>query len=300
MAKRITEKEAKQAFGMATAHEVMDNGERRFRLRHEGGSAYIRTEASVASGWQNSHYHREVKETYIVEAGWMAFAELRGNLMDMRIVQPGEVLTTNPGIVHNVYLPAQAVIHTVKHGDAGGDDRLTDGEAPAFDIATKALSTEAAIRAAAIRPKRQASYPEEYRHFDTLVWQVPAWSTAIFAISGGLVVEAAKGKSGDPLQQGAVGMLCLVAFCLFVFALVLSRFRTHQRSLKAYSRTPVWKSAQSWTQALIAVQYSILLGVGLNLAGISKLSAMVTGILIGLTSFAWFEHSIRRDEIKSR
>ncbi|HCF24921.1 MULTISPECIES: hypothetical protein [unclassified Novosphingobium] len=293
MAKRLTEKEAKQTYGVAAFHEVMDNGERRFRLRHASGSAYIRTEANATSGWQSSHYHREVRETYIVESGWMAFAELRGNQLELRIVEAGEVLTTNPGVIHNVFLPPQAVIHTVKHGAVGGDDRLTDRESGAFDVVTTALENEVAIRAAAIRPWRAASYPEEYRHFDTLVWQVPAWSTAIFAVSGGLVVEAAKGTSGDPLQQGAAGMLCLVALCLLVFAVVLSRFRTHQRALKAYSRTPVWKSAQSWTQAMIAVQYSILLGVGLNLLGVAKLSAALAGLSVGLLTFVWFERSIR-------
>lgn len=300
MPKRIAEKEAKQAHGISTLHETMENGERRFRLKHVGGSAYVRTEAGSASGWQASHYHRHVRETYVMERGWMGFAELRNGEMVLRLLESGEIVTTEPGIVHNVYLPPNAVIHTVKHGEGAGEDRQTDGDAPAFDLVTRSIVGGVAVRAAAVRPNSRAAYSEEYRHFDTLIWQVPAWSTAIFAISGSLIADAAKGVRGDPSQQGAAGLMCFVSLCLLVFAMVLSRFRTHQRSLKGYSSTPIWKSAQSWTQALIAVQYSILLGVGLNLLGLARPLSILTGLAMGAISFSLFEIAVRHDANKHR
>lgn len=300
MPTKIANKEALQTHGISTLHETMENGERRFRLKHVSGSAYIRTEAGPTSGWQSSHYHKHIRETYVVEQAWMVFAELRSGEMLLTLLNPGEIVTTEPGVVHNVYLPPNAVIHTVKHGQGQGDDRLTDGDAAAFDLVTQSIVGEAAVRAGAIQRGKRASYPEEYRHFDTLIWQVPAWSTAIFAISGSLISDAAKNVRGDPSQQGAAGLMCFVALCLLVFAIVLSRFRTHQRSLKGYSNTPIHKSAQSWTQALIAVQYSILLGVGLNLLGLTRSLSVLVGIAVGLVSFSCFEIAVRRGAIKPR
>jgi hypothetical protein len=100
----------------------MDNGEYRFRLMREGqdmGYGYILTEMPLDKwGWQNSHHHQGVMETFIVQSGWIAYAELRGGIgLLIKICKPGEMFTSMPGIPHNVYMPAGAVIHTVKHGD---------------------------------------------------------------------------------------------------------------------------------------------------------------------------------------
>lgn len=293
MPEQISDRKAKQTFGISTMHERMDNGELRFRLRHNAGSAYCRTEASASSGWQRSHYHRHVRETYVVEKGWMAFADLRGEELNVRIFKPGEVFTTEAGVVHNVYLPPDAVIHTVKHGEGNGEDRETDGDAAAFDMLTGALATPEAVRAQAIRRSSRVEYPEGYRHFDTLIWQVPAWSTAIFAISGAEIVDAAQTISGDPTKRSAAGLMLFLALCLLVFGIVLSRFRSHQRSLKGYARTPFWKSAQTWTQGLIAAQSAILLGVGLNLIGLASLFSVLIAVAVGLVSLAAFERGVR-------
>jgi hypothetical protein len=57
---------------------------------------------------------------------------------------------TEPGISHNVYLPAGAVIHTVKHGEASETDWHEDLE---LDRTTKPI-TEDEILAAACDPAR--------------------------------------------------------------------------------------------------------------------------------------------------
>jgi mannose-6-phosphate isomerase-like protein (cupin superfamily) len=90
--------------GVSTGHSEMPNGELRFRLKHVDGTAYSRTEASASGGWQNSHYHRTVRETYIVQRGRMAFAELVDGDLKVRIFGPNEICTTEPNVSHNVYL----------------------------------------------------------------------------------------------------------------------------------------------------------------------------------------------------
>jgi hypothetical protein len=129
-------------FGVRAQHSRMDNGELRYRLVSNDGSAYVRTEASAVGGWQNSHYHKSVLETYIIQNGWAAFAEFFGDDVRLWIMQPGDVYTTQVGVPHNIYLPAHAVTHVVKHGHNGQiDDWFAD---PSLDEMTKDL-TEAEI-----------------------------------------------------------------------------------------------------------------------------------------------------------
>ena len=142
---------AERDFGVTTIHHEMDNGERRFRLNKDDGTGYARTEASAAGGWQNSHFHKEICETYIVQDGWIALAELISTEPTIRILWPGDIVTTQPMVVHNVYLAHDAVIHPAKHGVARADDRHGDDITRRLDLITHALATPEAIYAAAAR-----------------------------------------------------------------------------------------------------------------------------------------------------
>lgn len=102
--------------GIEARHEQMENGELRFRLMARDGSGYIRTIGPPEGGWQNSHYHDSVMETYIIQKGWVAFVELVDDCLLWRRLEEGDVHTTRAKIAHNVYVPAGIVMHTVKHG----------------------------------------------------------------------------------------------------------------------------------------------------------------------------------------
>jgi hypothetical protein len=131
-------------YGVAASHNRMDNGEVRYRLVATDGSAYVRVEATADSGWQNSHYHKAVLETYIVQKEWAAFTELDDGKVVCRIMQPGDVHTTKPGVSHNIYLPAHAVIHVVKHGAATGETDWYSDEL--LDSKTRHLPEEQILR----------------------------------------------------------------------------------------------------------------------------------------------------------
>ncbi len=105
--------------GIVINGEEMPNGELRFRMIDRDGNGYIRTETAVG-GWQNSHSHKALCETYVVEQGWMGFAEFLDGKMKLSLLSKGETVTTPIGMYHNVYLPSGAIIHTVKHGGASG------------------------------------------------------------------------------------------------------------------------------------------------------------------------------------
>lgn len=126
--------------GIVVNGEQMPNGELRFRMIDRDGNGYIRTETTVG-GWQNSHRHKSLSETYVVERGWMGFAEIVDGELLVRIFTEGQSVTTPIDICHNVYLPSGAIIHTVKHGGiCGSSDWIS---CPDLDAASRGLSEKA-------------------------------------------------------------------------------------------------------------------------------------------------------------
>ena len=138
----ISSEDAAKRHGITTCHQEMDNGELRFRLRKSDGSAYVRTESSPLGAWQNSHYHENIRETYIVQKGWIAYAELIEGERVINVYEAGELFTTKPHVIHNVYMPANAVIHTVKYGEASGEDRVESEATREFDQVTQCLNED--------------------------------------------------------------------------------------------------------------------------------------------------------------
>lgn len=129
--------------GVRCHHQQMPNGEIRFRLIGPDGSSYIRTVAGPVGGWQNSHYHERLRETYIVEEGWIVIAKLNRETNDLILNRyaAGSIVTTQRNIAHNVYLPAKTVIHTVKHGA----DKLASPDwtaSPDLDFLTKPIGED--------------------------------------------------------------------------------------------------------------------------------------------------------------
>jgi hypothetical protein len=255
--------------GISTSHQQMENGELRFRLRKNDGTAYIRTEADKDGGWQNSHFHLFAMESYIVQTGWIGFAELIDGKMVMSVLLANDVVTTRPNVIHNVYLSANSVIHTVKHGSAVGDDRHTSDETSAFDKVTQSIKDENDIRAAAMVQPAKSVYSDEYRHFDTLIWQIPALSTAIFALSAQSFLQIFLDGDRTTLSSLFSGYFTvLLGLFSLTFSFTLYRFRFHQKSLKAYKHTPFWKSASTWSQCVISLQAFTLLGAGTFMLGL--------------------------------
>ncbi|MEK3724707.1 hypothetical protein [Paenibacillus sp. FSL H8-0034] len=119
MSINISSEEAR-SFGIETVHQQMENGERRFRLVSSDGSSYIRTEASSVGGWQNSHYHKELTEIYIVQSGWFVYAELTSyGELSLKFIKEGEAIIFIPLVHHNLFMSPFTVTHVVKYG-AGG------------------------------------------------------------------------------------------------------------------------------------------------------------------------------------
>lgn len=106
-------------------------------------------------------------------------------------------------------------------------------------------------------------YSEDYRHFDNLIWQVPAWSTALFLLSfSGIDTSSAAIKV---LTQAAnllpetilASFLAFASLVIFVMSHVLYRFRVHQSNTIEIGNQPFANlifSAQFWLQLLVTSQ----------------------------------------------
>ena len=114
---RKLQNEEVEAVGVKANHEQMDNGERRYRLMCADNSGYIRVEAGASGEWQNSHYHTGIRETTIVQVGWIVEASLINGSLQLLVIGPGGSCTSRPGIHHNQYMAAGTKTHTVKFGD---------------------------------------------------------------------------------------------------------------------------------------------------------------------------------------
>ncbi|MGR6543379.1 hypothetical protein [Paenibacillus tundrae] len=137
--KMISLEEAK-SLGVETAYHLMDNGEKRFRLINNDGSSYIRTEGSEKGAWQNSHYHQALKELYVVQQGWIAYAELdEQNQLSLRILKEDDSVMVPPLRPHNIYMSSLAVTHVIKFG---GDCEIKPDwfASPQLDLLTKHIS----------------------------------------------------------------------------------------------------------------------------------------------------------------
>ena len=125
--KEIFDHELSQ-YGISTKHNIMDNGELRFRLLGGDGSCYIRTEASGDSGWQNSHYHTRLSELCLVQQGWVLYAELIDGALSLRKYTANEHFIIRPMVPHNSYMAPNSILHTIKFGDCTDPDWIASRE----------------------------------------------------------------------------------------------------------------------------------------------------------------------------
>jgi len=280
MEQEISCAEARDQHGVTSRHGRMEGGELRFRLLKNDGTAYIRTEAPPDGGWQNAHYHEKVLETYIVQDGWIGYAELVADEVQLRIFKPGQIFTTRPSVIHNVYLPAGAVIHTVKHGDGKDEQRMEDDDTRRFTDLTKIIAEpELLLRGHSEgRTESPSPYSEAYRHFDTLIWQTSAWSSGIFvAALAGLTQIPAQDPVGIHIGFSHEGLLALFVSVFGVFMLVIShalyRFRWHQCFAREEQPTIRWRSPQFSLQCMVNIQVAMLFWIGLLLIGMTPWKA---------------------------
>lgn len=115
--KKISIRKARK-YGLKMNSSLMENGEKRFRLIcTKDKTAYGRTEGGKKGYWQNSHYHKNMSELYVVQNGKILFAKYRDNQLEIIEVDQNGICTAEPNVPHNVYMYPDTVIHTIKYGE---------------------------------------------------------------------------------------------------------------------------------------------------------------------------------------
>ena len=275
--KEINSAEAGKKYGITSSHSQMDNGEYRFRLKKDDGTCYIRTEATQNSGWQNSHYHKSLLETYIVQSGWILYAFLKNGRAEFVRYEAAGLFTTEPHIAHNVFLSAGAVIHTIKHGKQPKDshsDRYADSkETTLLDKEIEAIKGREAIFPVVSKNETTqvpVSTDEGYRHFDNLIWQVPAWATALFALSFTIFpFDLTNILSGFGLNWPNANLFFYLATAVLflLFGYTMYRFRYHQKYMKSRSlrKWNYWISPQIYLNLLINFQGGFFIVIAIKM-----------------------------------
>lgn len=228
---QITIDDAAATYGIRTNHEMMPNGERRFRLTSDDGNDYIRTVAGTGGAWQKAHYHTALRETYVVETGWMALAEEVDGKAVIRVYWPSDVVTTKPSVVHNVYLPAASVIHTVKHGSREKGDWT---ESAAFTELTTAISEREIHAQNSGGGTRQTADPRFdayvflYNSLDDLIWRIPGYlATGAAVLIGFAGSVLSKDKLPDFPPVLLASLFFFVGLLFFLSGYSLTRIRRH-------------------------------------------------------------------------
>ena len=232
--KRVSTRDAARIHGIATSYELMDNGEFRARMTPIDGNGYIRTVAASVGAWQNAHYHNSLRETYIVESGWIASAEREGDTVRLRIHFPGDVFTTAPRVSHNIYMSANSVIHTVKHGGAGQADWHKDDD---LNNRTHNITERELIlsRHDYNQGDRFSSYMDLYNNLDKLLWSVPGYLGIGGAVVIGFFGSIISRETAPHISPGIFSGVLVFASLLFYLGYVsITRIREHHTAAGHY------------------------------------------------------------------
>jgi hypothetical protein len=148
-------------------------------------------------------------------------------------------------------------------------------------------------------------YTQDYRHFDNLIWQVPAWSTAVFALSVTATVlalanaTAIGSKLSVDVYHAAALFQGVVLGILLLFTNVYLRLRLHQRVVNRPQRRHVpspWFLVPGQTALLgvLVLESATILCFALGLAGLHPNSAAIAATAVFLPGFAYVELTVRR------
>jgi len=305
--REVSDLEAKERHNVVTRHHQMPNGEYRFRLIKHDGTAYIRTEAGPKGAWQKSQFHNQVKETYLVQKGWIAFASRVQGVRRIAIFREGELFTTQPLVIHNIYMPALSVIHTVKHGNSTSEDRITNSETAEFDKQTEILSTEEEIimldersTAKSRIGELEEKYNVAYRHYDDLIWRVPVWTTGLLTATmvglNSATQDTLARTTGIAARYISITYVLLTFAVMLAFAFVLHRFRVHQRGVRVEARrsTPIWKSASTMFNILVCTEAFFLMGLAMLMLGVPIAIAVSIPATLSLALAVVYEYLLRK------
>ena len=146
-------------------------------------------------------------------------------------------------------------------------------------------------------------YTQDYRHFDSLIWQVPAWASAIFSfsITGAILVLINDARIEDLFPSiNASLSVSIFLFCIFVVLLLLTnvflRFRLHQRVGCQPNIRCLWYMlpGQSSLLLILFIEASVILCFALITAKVELLITIKVTVMFLVLGFGYVERSVRQ------
>jgi glucose-6-phosphate-specific signal transduction histidine kinase len=145
-------------------------------------------------------------------------------------------------------------------------------------------------------------YSDDYKHFDNLIWQVPAWSEAIFI---GILVGANEILNNySPtwgVDQNIFLFLVLLSGCIFLFSssYILYRFRHNQSTVVSTvvkDKVPFAKRLGAQTILQFSLTYQLTVCIVLSLYTIfrSFLLSSVIGVLAIVVMTIYYEFNLSK------
>lgn len=106
--------------------EKMPNTEIRYRLKIDDNTLYSVTKSGEELAWQNSHYHKNCNELYLVQKGRILVVMQEKEKILKKIIEEGEMVVIKPNVSHNIYMFEDTETCVLKYGNVKQNDWYSD------------------------------------------------------------------------------------------------------------------------------------------------------------------------------
>lgn len=275
---------------------------RRYYLPDRDPLEVIETQMGAHAS-QVAHSHNIVREAMLVLEGTICVEETVADVTSAQTLNAGDFVVFNRGVPHRMENHSDQLARTLHFKFLGeGKDRALFAE-------DKVISGTS-VAPPAVVPD---IYTQDYRHFDNLIWQVPAWASAIFSLAitaSALVLANAKPiEAAFSLTVSAPRSVAFFLFAVFFVLLFLTnvflRFRLHQRVAPRPNRRNVpalWYMGSGQTSLLLVlfVEAGFILCFALIALGLAPVVADAIVAALFVPAFLYVEWSIRKLSAKLR
>jgi hypothetical protein len=265
-------------------HNLNKEYEKRVYEKINDNDVYITT-LSNTNHWQDAHYHKLCKETYVIQKGKVIFVWKNKTGIECASFKEGSVVVFGNSIEHALFLPKDSIIHTIKKFSLS--DKYESKELEKYKTLVS-MSTECNQRedmiiqitkwSSNISDRKFAKYSNGYIHFDKLIWQLPTWNFILFA---GLlsVFNASNNDNISPMKIGGVDFKIILLFVILLFFITgyyaLARWRIHQKYTKRMNapRSPFQKFGAQVLLQFVGIMETITIFVMLILNIFPKINS---------------------------
>ena len=245
---------------------------------------------------QEAHYHQVVQEAMLVLEGEVFVEETVSGQSNHQTLNAGDFVVFDRGISHRIANNScvhARILHLKFLGERKDRTLFVEDKNDA-SYRQKLTASEFEI------------YTQDYRHFDSMIWQVPAWASAIFSfsITVALLLLASSAEI-ENLLPSINAKLSASIFLFFVFVILLLllnvflRFRLHQRVVIRPKRRNVpflWYMlpGQSSLLLILFIEVAVILCFFLITVGFELMCAIGVAVMFLVLGFGYVERSVRQ------